>query len=699
MKALRYLFILMFACALALTSRAQSLEILHEFELIPSSMVTAMYKNQFGKWEKPLLDDTFPYTVIRVVLEGNEREVTEAKKKIGLYLGLQRMVVDRCLDFENEILFLIPSAAGYVQMQCGDGCERQTILDFPRLKSNQVYWGRVHYTPAEDNVMTIVQAPKRQYFKFFVTPADASIRVKVGNEWQWWPTEEGMASKSLDYGRYQYEVSANRYHSKTGTITVSAQSQQLEVALQPMFGWLNIPCDPALEGAYVYAINTATSSSIRLGQLPLKNKDLDAGTYRIEIQKEKYKDYSTTVTITSNETATLTPEMAPNFGYVTLKVEDGAHIYLDNQLLAKGAWINTLEYGTYNIEARKDNHYSTYTTIEVKPASEMQTFTLNPPIPMTGALAVEGSPAMATIYVDNEMVGKTPMIVNQLLAGKHTVRVEKEGYKSVTKEVVVEESKEQLVKYELTKLAASPTVKPLANSGTNPSEKTTVTAVKKPTVNLRGTLPANMQESIAKAAKDTKKDPALSSKSKKQTLILANGATSFKSQLWGVGLMIGRLHNGYGWYVKGRSNFQGVKTLSGVQCDATGAIVSGDNNSFFDYNGDGVNDAGVVPFYSGKTKASEWMVSAGFTMDFLTKKVLRNKNSVMGLYAGLGYGEVRYAWETVDGNWIKYAPWSVAGVTADAGLIGSVGGFTMALGFSTINFKHMELEASIGWTF
>ena len=174
-----------------------------------------------------------------------------------------------------------------------------------------------------------------------------------------------------------------------------------------MFGWLNIPCDPALEGAYVYAINTATSSSIRLGQLPLKNKDLDAGTYRIEIQKEKYKDYSTTVTITSNETATLTPEMAPNFGYVTLKVEDGAHIYLDNQLLAKGAWINTLEYGTYNIEARKDNHYSTYTKIEVKPASEMQTFTLNPPIPMTGALAVEGSPAMATIYVDNEMVGKT----------------------------------------------------------------------------------------------------------------------------------------------------------------------------------------------------------------------------------------------------------------------------------------------------
>ncbi len=672
MKLLRFLFILVFACACVCASRAQMLEVTQDFRVIPSSSVMAMYKNQFGKWEKPLLDETFPYTVIRVVLEGNEREVTEAKKKIGLYLGLQRMVLEKCLDFENEILFLIPAAAGHVEMQCGDGCERQTIIDLPRLNANQVYHGKVHYTPAEDNLMTIVQAPKRQYFKFFVTPADASIRVKVGNEWQWWPTEEGMASKSLDYGRYQYEISADKYQSQTGTITVSAQSQQLEVALQPKFGWLDIPCEQALEGAYVYATNMATMSSLRLGQLPLVKKELDAGTYRIEIQKDKYTDYSATVTITASATATLNPQMASNYGHVTITVENGAHIYLDDQLLAKNEWIGTLEYGTYNLEARKDNHYSTYTKVDIVPSSEMQTFTLNPPIPMMGALAVEGSPAMASIYVDDKLVGKTPMIVSQLLVGKHKVRIEKDNYKPEEKEVTVEENKEQLLEYELVKSTTTPSSKPVVKPNVKVADQTLVKSTTKPNT---------------------------SAKPQKQTFILANAATSFKSQLWGVGLVFGQMYNGYGWYVKGRSNFQGLKTLSNIRCDKNGAIVAVDDSPYFDYNDDGVNDVGVVPFYSGNTKASEWMVNVGCSMDFLNKKTKRNKNSAMGLYAGIGVGSARYGVETTNGRWIEYDPWSSTGFSFDAGVIGSMGGFTMAAGLTTINFKTVEAEFSIGWMF
>lgn len=128
----------------------QTLEVKQSFRLIPASSVTAMYKNQFGRWEKPLLDDTFPYSVIRVVLEGNEKEVLAAMEKIGLYLGTQRMVLDKSTEIENEILFLIPSGAGHVEIMCGNGCEKQTIIDVPRLNSNQVYYGKVHYIPAEE---------------------------------------------------------------------------------------------------------------------------------------------------------------------------------------------------------------------------------------------------------------------------------------------------------------------------------------------------------------------------------------------------------------------------------------------------------------------------------------------------------------------------------------------------------------------
>ena len=92
-----------------LSTFAQTLTVTKEFTLVPNSSVLAMYKNQFGKWEMPDLDDTFPYAVIRMRLEGNAREVTMAKQRLTLYLGTQTAVVDRYAQNSNELLFLIPA--------------------------------------------------------------------------------------------------------------------------------------------------------------------------------------------------------------------------------------------------------------------------------------------------------------------------------------------------------------------------------------------------------------------------------------------------------------------------------------------------------------------------------------------------------------------------------------------------------------
>jgi hypothetical protein len=112
-----------------------------------------------------------------------------------------------------------------------------------------------------------------------------------------------------------------------------------------------------------------------------------------------------------------------------------------------------------------------------------------------------------------------------------------------------------------------------------------------------------------------------------------------------------------------------------------------------------VNDIGITPILSGETKASTWLIGAGCSMDFLYKKNKRNKNSAMALYAGLGYAASCYGLETIDGKWIEYAPWSATGVSADAGLIASMGGFTVTVGLTTINFETVDAEFSIGWMF
>ena len=158
------------------------------------------------------------------------------------------------------------------------------------------------------------------------------------------------------------------------------------------------------------------------------------------------------------------------------------------------------------------------------------------------------------------------------------------------------------------------------------------------------------------------------------TLFLAEVGLA-KNPEWGVGLMFGQMYNGVGWYLKGRSNFT-------FQSDVTGEISS--YSALPDCKSD---------------KSSEWLLDAGLVFDFLAKKDKKSKRSHFGMYLGAGYGARTRYLETFDYGWQKYLPNSYSGFSVDAGVIGSIHGFTLSAGVNTIGFKYMEIELGIGWTF
>ena len=130
---------------------AQSVTITKDFAQVPMASVLAMYKNQFGKWEKPDLDITFPYAVVRMHLEGSGREVTMAKQTLTLYMGTQTAVLDRYAENSNEILFLIPARRPTVYVDCGDGCDRVLLVENQQLQPNSVYDCTVQFVPEKLN--------------------------------------------------------------------------------------------------------------------------------------------------------------------------------------------------------------------------------------------------------------------------------------------------------------------------------------------------------------------------------------------------------------------------------------------------------------------------------------------------------------------------------------------------------------------
>ena len=150
MRKTRLLLALLCAWVGLVPLAAQSVRITKEMTLHPFATVLPMYKNEFGSFEKPKMDDTFPFAVIRMQLEGNAQAVKAAKELFTLDMGQMTGVESKCTAYSNQILFLVPARRPYIYIDCGDGCDQVLLSNMQQLKSNRIYDCTVHFVPERD---------------------------------------------------------------------------------------------------------------------------------------------------------------------------------------------------------------------------------------------------------------------------------------------------------------------------------------------------------------------------------------------------------------------------------------------------------------------------------------------------------------------------------------------------------------------
>ncbi len=155
MKKAKLLFTLLCLLLGLQPMAAQSVKITKELTHVQMASVLAMYKNEFGSFEKPDMSDTFPFAVIRMHLEGNAHAVTAAKERLTLYLGQMFGVESRVTTYSNQILFLVRARRPYIYIDCGDGCEPKLLSAGQQLRSNCVYDCTVRYIPAGETPSNI----------------------------------------------------------------------------------------------------------------------------------------------------------------------------------------------------------------------------------------------------------------------------------------------------------------------------------------------------------------------------------------------------------------------------------------------------------------------------------------------------------------------------------------------------------------
>ena len=280
-----------------------------------------------------------------------------------------------------------------------------------------------------------------QYVVFEVEPKEAIV---VIDHKSYVPDSEGIVTIRLNNGSYEYQISAKDYHPETGVFMVEGAKVKRQVTLKPAFGYVSIEASPIVDGANVYIDDNF------VGRAPLKSDKLSSGAHRIKIIKELYLPVEESIVISDNEVLEYRPTLTADFATVSLSVEGGADIYVNDSYKGNSTWRGNLATGAYVFEARKAGHRPTQLNQEIRATATTQSYTLAAPTPILGTLDIQSTPSNAAVYVDGQHVGDTPLMVD-VLVGSHTINVKRDGYAENSETVTISEGTVESLNVKLSK--------------------------------------------------------------------------------------------------------------------------------------------------------------------------------------------------------------------------------------------------------
>lgn len=409
---------------------------------------------------------------------------------------------------------------------------------------------------------------------------------------------------------------------------------------------------------------------------------IPSGKYEIVLSKDRYKTTIHNIEILDGDKANVDLMIPLDVALITLTADNNTEVYIDGEYKQKGTWSGELYSGNHEIIYRKPRHKDAKLTILVD-AGVSKKYELKPE-PINGVINVNTEPSGATVYIDDIKYGSTPITINDVIIGKHELKLDKSGFGIITKSIVLEENnpiniKENLLNgQEITITTGSAAADVYVDGqliGESPI-KTVVTfgrhTISAYTDNKSSTDFINItRESDPQEIDLILRKETLASYAKPgYKFFTLNGAVNQYGDL-SYGLTIGSIKK-YGWFASVTSSFAFKGFNADYECDA----------DFF------VN--GLYPDYTGKNSCTRVSVIGGFMI---------NIAEPVSLKVGIGYGMRAKTYETTSGYWVKNSSTSAHGVDFSLGLQSIFRGLVVSFDLVTTNFKIYEAKIGLGWGF
>lgn len=314
---------------------------------------------------------------------------------------------------------------------------------------------------------------EKQWAVFYIQPEQAVVTIDS----TLYRTMDGRVQTYLPLGRHSLKVESPFYEAMEDSILLEEDSRlNKEIYLQPFYSYLTV--DSHYPDAEIWLDGQL------IGRSQARSKRLQPGSYNLTVQKDSLLLYRGTIELAAAErmdidlkslsspskisysdAMTDMPADAPQYFHPTViqppvlhsdslhiqAFDDDTEIWVDRELVARGNWDEELPPGTHAISTQKDGFESPTQYIQIGDG-ETQRLKMPTPYAKYGWMNISSNVVDAVVWVDGNIVGKTPCILTPLSVYKsYTIRLTKEGYKDAETSVVLKKNDMQNIYLELKK--------------------------------------------------------------------------------------------------------------------------------------------------------------------------------------------------------------------------------------------------------
>lgn len=304
---------------------------------------------------------------------------------------------------------------------------------------------------------------QKQWVIFEIQPKDAILTIDSTTT----TVRTGICQFNLPVGNHTYRVEAPFHEEVVDSFELADTARLIvPIALQPFYSYLTVktPLEMGrimVDGQWI-GNHQATSGhlqegvhrltvmvdqtcyyegEVKIGRAEKKSIELAASDLfpRVTKREGRVPLIAQSVPVDSTKAGdSVSVAMVMKTAPVTIVApDDSTAIWVNRELMGYGTWEGQLTPGYYQISTEKEGLESRTTGVWIDDESPKK-FELLPPMADFGLLNIHSDEIGAKVYVNNVLMGITPLVVENLPAGKnYRVKLTKKGFRDAETKVLV----------------------------------------------------------------------------------------------------------------------------------------------------------------------------------------------------------------------------------------------------------------------